>query len=137
MEDVYVAIGNRYLRESMEEGTGREGYVGLIVREDSLENTYQGFLEKCCAAIAQSTVNPEQQPTYNAIQDALHGREESVKHSVLLNNRPERKYRIFDLADRVEDSAGEFLYTTKHNVDNKEVSMRTLEMYVLSGGIGG
>jgi hypothetical protein len=136
-KDVYVTVGNRQLRESLEEGIQREDYVSLIVTTSALEDTYQGFLENCCEALAQSTITEDQQPTFSAMREASYNKDRNVRHRVMLNNRPNTNYRLFDLSQRVEDSAGEFMYTTKHIVNNKEVSMNTLEMYVLSGGTGG
>jgi len=137
MSDIYVIVGNRQLKNQMEEGIDDEGYVKLIVNNKSLDNTYQGFLEDFCETLAQNNISPEQRATYLAAREAAFNNEEGVVYNVLVYDRSISQGQSFNLDDRVNDTAGEFLYVSKHHIGSQQKDLQTLEMYVLSNDTGG
>lgn len=137
MSDIYVILGNRQLKDRIEEGTEDEGYVALIVNNKALDDTYQGFLEECCGTLAQNNIQPEQRPTYLAAREAAFDNDENVTHKILVYDRSTSQGQAFDLEDKVGDTAGEFLYVAQQSIGNQQKELQTLEMYILADGSGG
>ena len=137
MSDVYVILGNRQLRQDLNQGTDREGYIGLVVKDSLLENDYRGFLEDCCDALSREPINTQQRPTYLSVREAVYDNEENVLHQIFLYDRMAKQGEIFELDDIVEDGAGEYMYVTQQEVNSQRARLQTLEMYVLSEGAGG
>ncbi len=136
MSDVYVILGNRHLKRDLNAGTGRDGYVELVVKEGILENSYRDLLEACCDAISRDGVNQTQRPTYLAAREAIAG-EENVVHEIFLYDRPSKQGEVFQLEDIAEDGAGEYMYVAQHDVQGQVARLQTLEMYVLADESGG
>ena len=137
MSDIYLMLGNRQLKQDLSGGTDREEYVGLVVKDTILENTYERLLEECCDAISRSGVSPQQRPTYLAAREAISGNEENVVHEVFLYDRPSKQGEVFALDDIAEDGAAEYMYVTQQDIDGQRARLQTLEMYILTEESGG
>lgn len=137
MSDVYVLLGNRQLKQDLNAGTARDGYMNLVLKDKILENTYERVLEECCDALSRVGVTSEQRPAYLAAREAIAREENNVVHQIFLYDRTAKQGEVFDLEDIAEDGAGEYMYVTQHTIDGQNARLQTLEMYVLSEESGG
>lgn len=132
MGDIYVLIGDQ--QQQMQDSP--TGLVELLVQQEVLDNTYQGFLAEC-AGLLETEVTPIQRPVYDTMRAAIRGEDKSITYEVIAYNRSEGTFEQFRLDENVRDTAGPFIFSQEHEIDGVSQVCKTLEMYIRGDEMGG
>ena len=131
MDELYVTISAQSILET-DESKIPEDSLKFVAGRNMIEKTYEDFLQEVYVS-SQSENAPS---TYDLIGEMFSGRND-VEYHVSLFNRNTMNSEKKNLDDVILETAGNSIYTATHNIRGRERSLKTLEIYVSSEGIGG
>jgi len=131
MDELYVAISAKSTFEK-DENKIPEDSLKFVAGKNLIEKTYEDFLQE----VYVSSQPGNAPSTYDLIGEIFSGRND-VNYTVSLFNRNTGTSETKSLDDVIIETAGNSIYTAKHDIRGRERSLKTLEIYVNSEGVGG
>ncbi len=131
MDELYIIVSTQTILE-LDESKVPKDSLRFLADKSLVEKTYEDFLQEIYVSS-----NSESAPkTYDLIGEMFEARND-IEYTVSLFNRPAGNYEHKNLDEVIIETAGNCIYTGKHDIRGRERSLKTLEIYVDSKGIGG